>query len=52
MTHSVPVDPATGSEGSFDAGNVVLQSGRTFRNMRLVYKTFGTLNADKSNAIL
>jgi homoserine O-acetyltransferase len=52
MTHSVPVDPATGTEGCFDAGNVVLQSGRTFRNMRLFYKTFGTLNADKSNAIL
>ena len=35
--------------GEFDAGNVVLQSGRTFRNMRLVYKTFGTLNAERSN---
>jgi homoserine O-acetyltransferase len=38
--------------GAFDAGNVVLQSGRTFRNMRLVYKTFGTLNAERSNVIL
>lgn len=36
----------------FEAGHVVLQSGRTFRNMRLAYKTFGTLNADKSNVIL
>jgi len=36
----------------FDAGNVVLQSGRTFRRMSLAYKTFGTLNADRSNAIL
>ena len=36
----------------FEAGDVVLQSGRTFRNMRLAYKTFGTLNADKSNVIL
>ncbi len=36
----------------FQAGNVVLQSGRTFRNMSITYKTFGTLNADKSNAIL
>src|SRR5471030_2081366 len=36
----------------FEAGNVVLQSGRTFRNMRLAYKTYGTLNADKSNVIL
>ena len=40
------------TEGVFSAGNVALQSGRTFRNMRLVYKTFGTLNADKSNVIL
>jgi homoserine O-acetyltransferase len=37
---------------AFDAGHVPLQSGRTFRNMRLAYKTFGTLNADKSNVIV
>ncbi|QEI06477.1 alpha/beta fold hydrolase [Pigmentiphaga aceris] len=37
---------------TFNAGNVVLQSGRTFRNMALTYKTFGTLNADKSNVIV
>jgi len=36
----------------FDAGHVLLQSGRTFRNMRLAYKTFGTLNAAKSNVIV
>ena len=36
----------------FQAGNVVLQSGRTFRNMFIAYQTYGTLNADKSNAIL
>ncbi len=36
----------------FDAGDVPLQSGRTFRHMRLAYKTFGTLNADKSNVIV
>jgi homoserine O-acetyltransferase len=36
----------------FEAGNVALQSGRTFRNMRLAYKTFGTLNAERSNVIL
>lgn len=39
-------------EGVFDAGHVVLQSGRTFRNMRLAYKTFGHLNAAKSNVIV
>jgi homoserine O-acetyltransferase len=51
-TPNHPESVQSGQEGSFDAGNVVLQSGRTFRQMRLVYKTFGTLNADKSNAIL
>jgi homoserine O-acetyltransferase len=36
----------------FDAGNVVLQSGMTYRNARLAYKTYGVLNAARSNAIL
>ncbi len=36
----------------FNAGNVVLQSGITFRNAMLAYQTFGTLNAQKSNVIL
>lgn len=36
----------------FNAGNVVLQSGITFRNATLAYKTYGELNAGKSNAIL
>jgi len=36
----------------FDAGNVVLTSGRTFPSMKVAYKTFGTLNADKSNVIV
>ncbi|WP_085946775.1 alpha/beta fold hydrolase [Herbaspirillum sp. B65] len=36
----------------FNAGNVVLQSGRTFRNMSIAYKTFGSLNADRSNVIV
>ena len=36
----------------FDAGNVVLQSGLTYRNARFAYKTYGTLNADKSNVIV
>ena len=36
----------------FDAGDVVLQSGLTYRNARLAYKTYGTLNADKSNVIV
>ena len=43
---------ATPVEGTFHAGHVVLQSGRTFRNMQIAYKTFGTLNADRSNVIV
>jgi homoserine O-acetyltransferase len=44
--------PARQDYEIFNAGNVVLQSGRTFRNMFVAYKTFGRLNADKSNVIV
>ncbi len=36
----------------FEAGNILLQSGRTLRNGQLAYKTYGTLNPEKSNVIL
>jgi homoserine O-acetyltransferase/O-succinyltransferase len=36
----------------FDAGNVVLQSGLTYRGARLAYKTYGQLNAGRDNAIV
>lgn len=36
----------------FDAGDVTLQSGAVFFGLKLAYKTYGALNADKSNAIL
>ena len=36
----------------YDAGNVALQSGLTYRGAKLAYKTYGTLNADRSNAIV
>jgi homoserine O-acetyltransferase len=36
----------------FELGNVVLQSGMTFRGTILAYKTYGRLNADKSNVIV
>ena len=36
----------------FDAGDVVLQSGRTFPGMKIAYKTWGSLNADRSNVIV
>jgi homoserine O-acetyltransferase len=37
---------------TYHAGDVVLQSGRTFPAMQIGYKTFGTLAADKSNVIV
>ncbi len=36
----------------FDLGDVVLQGGATLRGAQLAYKTYGTLNADKSNVIV
>lgn len=36
----------------FEAGDVVLQSGLTYRRARLAYKTYGTLDAAKANAIV
>lgn len=36
----------------YNAGNVVLQSGRTFPDMRIAYTTYGTLNANRSNVIV
>lgn len=36
----------------FDLGDVVLQEGATLRDAKLAYKTHGTLNDDKSNAIV
>ena len=43
-------DPTTVQR--FDAGDVVLQSGRTFPGMHIAYTTYGTLNADRSNVIV
>ena len=36
----------------FELGDVVLQEGATLRDAKLAYKTYGTLNGDKSNAIV
>src|SRR4051812_16996536 len=36
----------------FDLGDVILQGGATLRDAKLAYKTYGELNADKSNAIV
>ena len=34
----------------FEAGDVVLQSGLTYRDARLAYKTHGTLNTTNTNS--
>jgi homoserine O-acetyltransferase/O-succinyltransferase len=36
----------------FELGDVTLQSGMTIRNAQLAYNTYGTLNVEKSNAIV
>ena len=36
----------------FELGDFVLQDGATLRGARLAYKTYGTLNEDKSNVIV
>jgi homoserine O-acetyltransferase len=36
----------------YELGDLKLQGGATIRACKLAYKTFGTLNADKSNAIV
>lgn len=37
---------------TFQAGDVMFESGETLSDARLVYCTFGELNADKNNAII
>lgn len=36
----------------FDLGDITLQHGATLRGAKLAYKTYGELNADRSNAIV
>jgi len=36
----------------FNLGDVILQRGATLRDAKLAYKTYGTLNEEKSNAIV
>jgi homoserine O-acetyltransferase len=43
---------ASSQEGVFDLGSFRLESGTVLRGAKIVYKTHGTLNPDKSNAIL
>jgi homoserine O-acetyltransferase len=47
------IAPAVAQEIKFaDLGDVRLESGQTIRDCRIGYRTFGTLNAEKSNAVL
>ena len=46
------MSPSTPDHQTFEAGDVTLQSGRVFRGLQIAYKTFGTLNADRSNVIV
>ncbi|MDZ7883073.1 MAG: alpha/beta fold hydrolase [Mycobacterium sp.] len=44
--------PAPTDAEYFDLGNFTLQSGHTLRGATLAFKTYGTLNADRSNVIV
>lgn len=44
--------PAPTDAEYFELGDVTLQSGFTLRNATLAYKSYGTLNADKTNVIV
>jgi len=46
------MSPPTPDHQTYQAGDVTLQSGRVFRRMQIAYKTFGSLNADRSNVIV
>ncbi len=41
-----------GDHEVFELGDLVLEGGATLRVARLAYTTFGTLNSDRSNAII
>ncbi|MDT5239685.1 MAG: homoserine O-acetyltransferase/O-succinyltransferase, partial [Mycobacterium sp.] len=44
--------PAPTDAEYFDLGDFTLQSGFTLRDATLAYKTYGTLNAEKTNVIV
>ena len=46
------MNSSTTEHQTYQAGDVTLQSGRVFRGMQIAYKTFGSLNADRSNVIV
>src|SRR4051794_38495844 len=44
--------PAPTDFVTFSLGDLALQGGATLRNATLAYKTYGTLNGDRSNAVV
>jgi homoserine O-acetyltransferase/O-succinyltransferase len=50
-TRAVPADTTSHTHVTFDDG-IVLECGTTLRRHTVAYRTYGTLNADRSNAIL
>jgi homoserine O-acetyltransferase/O-succinyltransferase len=41
-----------GEHELYEIGDLLLEEGETLKNCKLAYRTFGTLNADRSNMIL
>ncbi|MCJ2057404.1 alpha/beta fold hydrolase [Methylobacterium sp. J-048] len=52
MAESYDSQETHGPYENFKVGDFVLESGAKIRDLSLAYATFGTLNAEKSNAIL
>lgn len=49
---SLFLHPAVAQQRFADLGNFTLDNGQTIQNCRLGYRTFGKLNASRSNAVL
>ncbi|GAB7523569.1 alpha/beta fold hydrolase [Paraburkholderia sp. 2C] len=52
VAHAQMPQPAGGQTGSYAEGDLPLESGQSIDDFSISYETYGTLNADKSNAIL
>jgi homoserine O-acetyltransferase len=50
--HAQMPQPPGGQTGSYAEGDLPLESGQSIDDFSISYETYGTLNADKSNAIL
>jgi homoserine O-acetyltransferase/O-succinyltransferase len=50
--HAQMPQPPGGQTGSYAEGDLRLESGQSIDDFSISYETYGTLNADKSNAIL